>query len=123
MIGLLCAVCAIGVICSSLQGCGAFKTGIQPLDNLNDKQKAILYGNVWNAQFDSAEGMKADWKNLTPTQKKMARGLSAILTESRPWLDTYTTFADTGAIPPDDIARNLANAITKIIKLAAGEGI
>jgi len=104
------------ILAAALAGCAS--QGMKPITELSHKQKAIILGDVWSAQYDQYIAMQ-DRANLTEDQKAVMRIQRKALMEMKPLLNTYATYADTGAIPPADIEAHLFRLLDELTRLAA----
>ena len=104
------------ILAAVLAGCAG--KGMKPITELSHKQKAIILGDVWSAQYDQYIAMQ-DRANLTEDQKAVMRIQRKALMEMKPLLNTYATYADTGAIPPADIEAHLFRLLDELTRLAA----
>ncbi len=89
------------------------------LEDLNHKQQAVVYSDIWSSQYD-AYAAKQDGP-LTKSDRQIMPVQRKLLMDSKEWLALYIDYADSGAIPPEKLSKNLSAAILQLVNLATKE--
>ena len=87
-----------------------------PLDQA--KFNAAKWLGIYNSQFEDYKSMTANPDTLTEAQKEVLRKKKALLVETKPALDLYTSYVDQGVVPSPETEQSVLDLINRLQGLA-----
>lgn len=113
LIGLFIAMFLIG---SMLQGCAMFQAIPNPWTDMSHKERAAWANSIYSSHFDNHNIMTANETVLTEDQKKVLRVKKTVLVEAWPVLKTYSYYANSGQVPPEDVTAHVIRLINLLVE-------
>ena len=108
---LVLTVMAIG--CANMPGA---PQGAKNFTDMTSMEKSVFLMKTYNKQYDSYVQLyeKGNW---TDTEKEVLRTKYEALKEVYPFIDMYSGYAESGAVPPESTEQAAIAALNKLLGL------
>lgn len=98
-------------------GCMHKEGSLKPVSEMTPKEKVTFFMSVYNAQADDYKAMIAK-PNLTNEQKQVLREKKEVLTQVYPFIQSYKTYVDAGAVPSPEVEASIMDLINQLTSTA-----
>lgn len=122
MIGRSIAIMVTGAMLISmvlfLQGCPGIVGGkeVKPFTEMTPKEKSVFLMTTYSKQYDDYVEL---WEkpNRTAAQQEILERKYEWIQEVYPYIDTYSSYAEGGIIPPAEIEKIVLDLVNKSLGL------